>query len=622
MTHDYSELANYVKANSSEPIQAAKIILAWEWSALLPGGGGATPTSAEEVVSLLKGECGLRDILLRQLFSEIGIQSRRVNFSDVPFQINHSASELFINGKWMFFDASMGVYFESKQGGDPLSIEDIRKLGPNEVVMKQTNLVGWQGVWVDPNTLSSLDYHTALDRFYPCPVNYNAAQDWIRFDIINTYFGYNSYYYDMINKKSTPISSGLNYIISNDSKNIYSWTKIIDTYDANGTRIYRWLRGDSGNSNFYEWNPSGLSQWISKVTVTDSKSIIDFVSHTYDGSYYNIVDNDNLNVYNWDAKNTYFTNNKIAYQQICNYDAGSMSVWQWDVWSIQGWSSINNIYNSNGELYKSSIVYDNNISKVIYWTSLNSVIGNGIIQGSSIDQLLLGGYQSDSLISLDGSCFMSGGEGDDTYTIKKSDIILEFPDSGIDTVVASFNYILRPNFENLTLVGVANNGYGNSENNIIYGNNQSNLLQGFSGDDKIYAQAGNDTLYGGVGNDVLCGGEGNDLLFGGGSADVFLISSANLNGLDTIADFVSGEDKLSINSQDYGIINLDASNFITTNNGSLTLRNPAFIYNNSDQSLCWDSNGSASGGICQLIRFTSTNVNLSTKDFIINSGLS
>jgi len=78
-------------------------------------------------------------------------------------------------------------------------------------------------------------------------------------------------------------------------------------------------------------------------------------------------------------------------------------------------------------------------------------------------------------------------------------------------------------------------------------------LTGGSSADAITGGTGNDTLVGGAGNDTLTGGVGQDSLTGGAGADTFVFT-ANATGnvvsrsatTDTITDFTSGTDKLSI----------------------------------------------------------------------------
>jgi Ca2+-binding RTX toxin-like protein len=75
-----------------------------------------------------------------------------------------------------------------------------------------------------------------------------------------------------------------------------------------------------------------------------------------------------------------------------------------------------------------------------------------------------------------------------------------------------------------------------------------------AGNDALSGGSGADTLIGGSGNDTLTGGVGVDVLTGGAGADTFVFGantsaiaySSNAANIDTITDFVSGTDKLSI----------------------------------------------------------------------------
>jgi Ca2+-binding RTX toxin-like protein len=82
---------------------------------------------------------------------------------------------------------------------------------------------------------------------------------------------------------------------------------------------------------------------------------------------------------------------------------------------------------------------------------------------------------------------------------------------------------------------------------LIAGANGDRLL-GNAGDDMLIGGAGGDQIYGGTGNDTLFGGAGNDYLVGGNGADDFVFTGAAGGGNDTIADFVSGTDSLTFDS--------------------------------------------------------------------------
>ena len=110
-----------------------------------------------------------------------------------------------------------------------------------------------------------------------------------------------------------------------------------------------------------------------------------------------------------------------------------------------------------------------------------------------------------------------------------------------------------------TLTGGAGNDnlFGNNGNDILAGNDGNDILTGNNGDDILRGNNGNDFLSGNVGADVLEGGTGNDdlrgdtgsdTLSGGEGTDIFIyrildVGSANV---DTIIDFVTGEDKIDL----------------------------------------------------------------------------
>ena len=127
-----------------------------------------------------------------------------------------------------------------------------------------------------------------------------------------------------------------------------------------------------------------------------------------------------------------------------------------------------------------------------------TVIGNAssnlIVGAGSVDNLQ-GGAGNDTLDagSLGQPDTLAGGPGDDVYRNGDPDLFVELPGQGTDTVETILATVLRPNFENLTLLGSANvNGTGNAEANVLRGNAGDNVLDG---------KGGADTLIGGDGND-------------------------------------------------------------------------------------------------------------------------
>ena len=140
-----------------------------------------------------------------------------------------------------------------------------------------------------------------------------------------------------------------------------------------------------------------------------------------------------------------------------------------------------------------------------------------VLTGNAGINTLDGGVGADTLI---------GAAGNDVYLVDNAgDVITELSTtgSGTDTVNASVSYTLGANVENLTLLGGALVGTGNTLNNLLIGNALANTLAG---------DAGNDTLDGGTGADTLTGGVGNDVYLVDNAGDV--VTEALNAGTDTV----------------------------------------------------------------------------------------
>lgn len=223
---------------------------------------------------------------------------------------------------------------------------------------------------------------------------------------------------------------------------------------------------------------------------------------------------------------------------------------------------------------------------------------------AGFDTTIDAGAGNDVLTGGIGHHTLIGGAGDDTYVINDaSNVIVENANGGLDTVVASVDYVLGANLEALRLTGNAHVGTGNELNNriigtagadILSGLGGNDLLQGGAGDDVLYGGdgdddlrgedgadhlfggAGADKLYGGAGNDRLEGGDGNDWLEGGGGADIlvggagadrFYFRPDDLGSIDTILDFSSAQgDKIGLSAIDANVFTsaLDKFAFIGT----------------------------------------------------------
>lgn len=123
-----------------------------------------------------------------------------------------------------------------------------------------------------------------------------------------------------------------------------------------------------------------------------------------------------------------------------------------------------------------------------YLESLRGVPGNDYLDGGEGNDYLDGNQGDDTML---------GGSGDDTYIVDSfGDLITEYADEGIDTVLSSVSYTLGNNLENLTLIYTPSfnriNGFGNELDNKIIGNSRANSL---------FGEGGNDTLESGK-NDI------------------------------------------------------------------------------------------------------------------------
>ncbi|WP_169715811.1 calcium-binding protein [Pseudomonas indica] len=114
---------------------------------------------------------------------------------------------------------------------------------------------------------------------------------------------------------------------------------------------------------------------------------------------------------------------------------------------------------------------------------------------------------------------MTGTSADDVFNVDNSqDQVIEQAGGGIDTVIASRNYTLPSNVENLTLTGVLDlRATGNELDNILVGNDGDNVI------------------IGGKGNDTASGGKGDDKYYG-----VEKVIELEREGVDTIYDIYGG----------------------------------------------------------------------------------
>ena len=183
--------------------------------------------------------------------------------------------------------------------------------------------------------------------------------------------------------------------------------------------------------------------------------------------------------------------------------------------------------------------------------------------GNTLDNVITGNSGNNILDGAAGADTLIGEAGNDTYIVDINDVIIEAVGGGIDTVQASTDYTLgNTEIENLTLIGAASVGTGNTLNNIITGNALDNVLDG---------AAGNDTLNGGGGSDILIGDFGDDTYI---VNDTLALIVEGINeGVDTVISTV--DYALAANIENLTLAGIDAingtgnelGNIITGNDG-------------------------------------------------------
>ena len=185
-----------------------------------------------------------------------------------------------------------------------------------------------------------------------------------------------------------------------------------------------------------------------------------------------------------------------------------------------------------------------------------------------------------------------------------------------------------------TIYGYAGNdillGAESTTVDILHGGDGNDTLYGSRGNDILYGGAGNDVLFGNADNDMLAGGGGDDTMHGGSGRDTFALNASNfadnLNGVDTIVDFLSGVDKIAM----YIELHQPGTNFVLSSGGTYQPTtdelvqgagavaldaNDRFIFDTDTGALYFDSDGNGSGEAVQLAIFQGV-TQLSVDDFL------
>ncbi len=195
-----------------------------------------------------------------------------------------------------------------------------------------------------------------------------------------------------------------------------------------------------------------------------------------------------------------------------------------------------------GIVYQSFVAAPGGAGSVIQGTAIDDYLlgtsGADSLSGLEGDDVLLGGGGFDTLDGGEGADYLAGGCGNDTYFVDNAgDVVLEQDCNWYDTIYSSISFVLPAYTEELHLTGTGNiSGIGNDLFNGIKGNSGDNLLSGGAEGDYLEGGDGSDVLLGGIGNDLLNdylgfnifdGGQGNDDIYTSNKVDIIFGGAGN-----------------------------------------------------------------------------------------------
>ncbi len=195
-----------------------------------------------------------------------------------------------------------------------------------------------------------------------------------------------------------------------------------------------------------------------------------------------------------------------------------------------------------------------------------------VIVGNGIDQRLFGNNGDNYLDGGGGTDILQGFAGNDTYLVDSlSDYVVEGAGEGSDVVYARSSYAL----------------VGGQEIEVLSTASQSSI----TAIDLTGNEFGN-ALYGNAGANVLNGGAGGDYLQGFGGADIFQFTAAlGAGNVDTIADFVSGTDKIALDDAIFGAFSANAFVAGTAAQDA----DDRIVYDSATGQLFFDADGNGAG---------------------------
>jgi Ca2+-binding RTX toxin-like protein len=170
---------------------------------------------------------------------------------------------------------------------------------------------------------------------------------------------------------------------------------------------------------------------------------------------------------------------------------------------------------------------------------------------------------------------------------------------------------------------------GGTAGDTLSGHGGADTLTGGTGADTLSGGGGNDSLAGGNDADTLGGGAGADTLSGGGGADLLqtgadgagdlFIYGKPVEGGDTIAGFVAGQDDIALSRAGFGIgAATTVASLLVVGAGAAAPggSTQALLYDTTADTLSWDADGAGSGAPTLLAAFTG-NPTLGAADIVL-----
>jgi Ca2+-binding RTX toxin-like protein len=161
--------------------------------------------------------------------------------------------------------------------------------------------------------------------------------------------------------------------------------------------------------------------------------------------------------------------------------------------------------------------------------------------------------------------------------------------ASLDNSLGGTGWALGDIYTNIESISGSNSG-----NDFLRGSNANNILYGNGGTDRLEGLAGNDIVHGGLGADTMAGGAGND----------WFQYSAPTEGGDTILDFgnaAGNNDQFRLSAAGFGgglvAGALAATRFQSRADNLAQDADDRFIFRTTDQTLWFDVNGNAAGGL-------------------------